>query len=156
MDVYSKDEVLLGPLAYLVQDAVGLDAVRLRLSVMAHDHPEKDQVKAFSIGIAMPQLGYYLRQNETGQLHLIEELEIGGGFAVSQTEIPLALARLGERTYASAEAPIADRPAVWVGTSDLAKRTTTLSWQTTDSSTPPPPSTEVRPVHFPGLLTLFP
>ena len=104
----------------------------------------------------MPQLGYYLRQIETGELHLIEELEIWGDFAVSQTEIPLALTRLGERTYGAAEAPIAGRPAVWVGTSDLAKQTTTISWRTTDSSTPSPTPIEVRPLHFPGLLTLFP
>jgi len=52
----------------------------------------------------MPQLGYHLRQNETGQLHLIEELEIWGDFAVSQTEIPLILTKLGERVYGTTEA----------------------------------------------------
>jgi hypothetical protein len=157
IDIYSKEGDLLGPLAYLVQDALGLDEVRRRLSFIAHEHPEKDQVKAFSIGIAISQLDYYLRQNETGHLHLIEELEIWGDFSVSQTEVPLSLTRLGERIYGAAEAPIAGRPAVWVGTTDLAKQTTTISWQTTDSPTASPtPPTGLRPLQFPGLRTLFP
>ena len=155
-DVFSNDGLLLGPLAYLVQDAVGLDEVRRRLSFAAHEHPEKDQVTAFFIGIAIAQLGYYLRQNETGNLHLIEELEIWGDFAVSQTEVPLTLTRLGERIYGAAEAPMAGRPAIWVGTTDAEKRTTTISWKATDSSTPSPASMEVRPLQFPRLLTLFP
>jgi hypothetical protein len=54
MNVYAEDESLLGPLSYLVQDTVGLDAVRLRLSFEAHQHPEKDQVKKFSINVAIP------------------------------------------------------------------------------------------------------
>jgi hypothetical protein len=157
-DIYSEEGELLGPLAYLVQDALGLDEIRRRLSFMAHEHPEKDQVKAFSLGIAIAQLGYHLRQVETGHVHLIEEPEIWGDFAVSQTEVPLALAKLGERIYGAAEAPIAGRPAVWVGTTDVAKQTTTISWRTTDSSKAPPTqvANEVRPLQFPGLLTLFP
>lgn len=100
MDVYAEDESLLGPLSYLVQDTVGLGAVRLRLLLEAHQRPEKDQVKAFSVNVAMPQLGYHLQQSETGQLHLIEELEIWGDFAVSQTEVPLTLTKLGGRYMA--------------------------------------------------------
>jgi hypothetical protein len=95
MDVYAEDESLLGPLSYLAQDTVGLDAVRVRLASEAHQHPEKDQIRAFSINVAMPQLGYHLRRNETGQLHLIEELEIWGDFAVSQTEVPLVTILVG-------------------------------------------------------------
>jgi hypothetical protein len=156
MDVYARDGSLLGPLSYLAQDMVGLDAVRLRLSFEAHQHPEKDQVKAFSITVAMPQLGYHLRQSETGQLHLIDELEVWGDFAVSQTEVPLILTKLGERVYGAAEASIAGRPTVWVGTSDLEAQTTTISRQTTDAQAPTQPPVQVRPIHFPHLLGLFP
>lgn len=156
MDVYADDEALLGPLSYLVQDTVSLDAVRLRLFFKAHQHPEKDQVKMFSISVATPQLSYHLRQIETGQLHLIEELEIWGEFAVSQTEVPLTLTKLGGRVYGAAEASIAGRPAVWVGTTDREAQTTTISWQTTDAKAPLLPPVEVRPIHFTGLLSLFP
>lgn len=156
MDVYAEDESLLGPLSYLVQDTVGLGAVRLRLFLEAHQCPEKDQVKAFSVNVAMHQLGYHLQQTETGQLHLIEEVEIWGDFAVSQTAVPLTLTKLGGRVYGAAEASIAGRPAVWVGTSDLEARTTTISWHTTDARTRPQPPVQVRPIHFPGLLGLFP
>jgi len=155
-DVYAEDGKLLGPLSYLAQDTVGLDVVRRHLMFEAHKHPEKDQVKAFSITLAMPQLGYYLQRSDTGELHLIEELEIWGDFAVSQTEVPLTLAKLGGRVYGAAEASIAGRPAVWVGTTDRRAQTTTISWQTTDAQGPPQPPVPVRPIHFPGLLGLFP
>jgi hypothetical protein len=156
MDVYAEDGFLLGPLLYLVQDTMGLDAVRLRLSFEANQHPEKDQVKTFSISVVMPQLGYHFQRSQTRQLHLIEELEIWGDFAVSQTELPFILTKLGGRVYGAAEASIVGRPSVWVGTSDLEAQTTTISWQTTDAQAPPQPPVEVRPIHFSGLLCLFP
>jgi hypothetical protein len=77
-DVYAADGTLLGPLSYLVQDAVNLEPVRHRLFMEAHKHPEKDKVKGFSLGLPMPQLGYHLKKVETGELHLIEEVEIWG------------------------------------------------------------------------------
>jgi hypothetical protein len=104
----------------------------------------------------MPQLGYHLQQSETGQLHLIDELEIWGDFAVSQTEVPLTLTKLGGRVYGAAQASIAGRPAVWVGTTNLEAQTTTISWQTTHAQAPPQPPVQVRPIHFPHLLDLFP
>ncbi len=157
-DVYAVDGTLLGPLSYLVQDAVNLEPVRHSLFVEAHKHPEKDKVKGFSLGRAMPQIGYHLKQMETGELHLIEEVEIRGDFLVYQTEVPLTLTKLGGRTYAAAEAPIAGRPAVWVGTTDRAAQTTMVTWQTTDAAGPPQPPIKppVRPIHFPALLDLFP
>jgi hypothetical protein len=157
--IYAEDGTLLGPLSYLVQDTMGLDAVPRLLSLEAHKHPEKDQVKAFSFNVPMPRLGYYLKKMETGELHLIEELEIWGDFAVSQTEIPLTLTNLGGRIYGAAEVPIAGRPSVWVGTTNHEMQTTTISWQTTDAHgppSPPQPPVRVRPIHFSGLLGLFP
>jgi hypothetical protein len=157
-DVYGPDTSILGPLSYLVQDAVSLEPVRRALFVEAHNHPEKDKVTNFSLNLAIAQLGYHLQKTESGQLHRIEEVEIWGDFSVSQAEVPLTLASLGGRTYGAAEASIGGRPTAWVGTTDRAKQTTTISWQTTDAPGPPQPPIKppVRPIHFAGLLTLFP
>jgi hypothetical protein len=155
-DIYVKDGALLGPLAYLVHEAIHLNPVALGLSTEAHNHPDREQVRAFSLGLAMPQLGYHLLHTETGDLHLIESLEIWGNFAWTQTEVPLTLTRLGGRVFGAAQAPIAGRPAVWVGTTDMAAQTTTISWQTTDTAGPPQPPVPFQPVQFPGLLELFP
>ncbi|WP_328440578.1 hypothetical protein OHA71_32830 [Streptomyces sp. NBC_00444] len=155
-DVYDSTGRLLGPLSYLVQDAMGLDAVRLGLSFEAHNHPDKDQVRGFSVGIPIAPLGYCLQKSETGELHLIDELIITGDAAVSQTEVPLTLARLGGRVYGSAEAPIAGRPAVWVGTTDLEEQTTKISWQVTDAQNSDQAQFETRPMQFPGLRGLLP
>jgi hypothetical protein len=157
-DVYAADGTLLGPLSYLVQDAVNLEPVRHGLLMEAHKHPEKDKVKRFSLGFAMPQLGYHLKQVETDELHLIEDVEIWGDFSVYQTEVPLTLTKLGGRTYAAAEAPIAGRPAVWVGIPNPAAQTMTVTWQMTDAGRPPQQLIKlpVRPIHLRGLLDLFP
>ena len=155
-DVYDSTGRLLGPLSYLVQDVMDLDAVRLGLSFEAHNHPDKDQVTAFSVGIPIAPLSYCLQRSDTGELHSIDELIITGDAAVSQTEVPLTLSRLGERVYGSAEASIAGRPAVWVGTTDLEAQTTKISWQTTDAQTSDQGPSEARPMHFPALRGLLP
>lgn len=155
LDVYDVDGNPLGPLSYLVQDTVNLDAVRLRLSFEAFKHPDKDQASGFSIEVPIGSLGYHLQRSETRDLHLVEELIIWGDFAALRTEVPLTLARLGGRVYGSGEAPIAGRSAVWVGTDDAAARTTTISWQTTDTRRAVP-SVGARPIHFRALAGLFP
>jgi hypothetical protein len=104
----------------------------------------------------MPELGYHLKRAETGELHVIQELEVWGDLAWTQTEVPLTLTKLGGRIYGAAQAPIAGRPAVWVGTSNLVEQTTTISWQTTDAAGPLQPLAQFQPMHFPGLLKLFP
>ena len=156
--VYAADGTPLGQLSSLVQDAVNLEPVRHGLFMEAHKHPEKDKVKGFSLGLAMRQLGYHLKQVETGKLHLIEVVEIWGNFSVYQTEVPLTLTKLGGRTYAAAEAPIAGHPAAWVGIPNPAAQTMTVTWQTTDAAGPPQALIKlpVRPIHFPSLLDLFP
>jgi hypothetical protein len=71
-------------------------------------------------------------------------------------QVPLTLTKLGERVYGAAEALIAGRPTVWVGTSDLEAQTTTISWQTTDAPALSQSPVQVQPLHFPRLLGLFP
>jgi hypothetical protein len=157
-DVYAADGTLLGPLSYLVQDAVNLEPVRHGLLMEAHKHPEKDKVKRFSLGFAMPQLGCHLKQVETGELHLIEDVEIWGDFSVYQTEVPLTLTKLGDAPTPLPKPPIAGRPAVWVGIPNPAAQTMTVTWQMTDAGRPPQQLIKlpVRPIHFRGLLDLFP
>jgi hypothetical protein len=155
-DIYAADGTLLGPLAYLAQDTVNLDAIRKILLFKAHEHPEKSQVKAFLIGVPMPQLGYHIKRADTDELYLIEELEIWGDFAVSHSEVPLTFTRLGNRIYGAAEAPFVGRPAVWVGTTDTVIQTTKISWRITDKPPYPIPPAQTRPIHFSGLLNLAP
>ena len=157
IDIYDAGGRLLGPLSYLVQDAVNLDAVRARLLFEAHKHFERDQVKGFSVEVPVAPLGYHIQRSESGDLHLLEDLIIWGDFAASQTEVPLILTKLGGRVYGAAEAPVAGQPAVWVGTTNLEAQSTTISWQVTSStSSKRHPGLRERPIHIPALLDLFP
>jgi len=154
LDVCDDGGNVLGSLAGLVYEAVGLEAIRKGLCTQAHHHPEKDQVTGFTVGLALPQLGYYLRWAENAALHLIEALEVQGDFSIAQAEIPLTLTNLGGRLYGAAEAVVAGHPTVWVGTTDVEAQTTTLSWRTTDRQALIQAPTDVPPMQFPGLLTL--
>ncbi|MGH3852886.1 MAG: hypothetical protein ACRDR6_05195 [Pseudonocardiaceae bacterium] len=157
-DIYDAEGLLLGPLAYLAQEAAHLEAVGKWLGVEAHHHPERDEVKMFELGLAIGCLGYHLKRNETGTLHLIVGLEIWGDFTFVQDEVMLTVARLGGRVYGAGEASLAGRPVVWVGTTNPGATETKLSWRATDAVVPPPAvpaePAESPKMWFPGLRSL--
>jgi hypothetical protein len=153
-DIYDQSGALLGPLSYLVQDVLSLEPVRLRLSLLAHHRSEPEQVRAFSCGIRAPQLGYCLQHTASGELHLIEELEIFGNCAMERNEVAFTLTELGGRRYGVGESQVMGQPTVWVGTDNQVARTTTISWRTINSPTRAPEPALSRPLHFPRLLTL--
>jgi hypothetical protein len=159
MDVYNADGVLLGPLAYLVREATYLPAVGKWLGVEAHHRPDRDELKAFQLGLVVGGLEYHLKWADSGALHLIVVLEIWGDFAFVQDEVVLALAQLGSRTYGAGEASLVGRPVVWVGTTRPGATVTTLSWRATDTPVPPPvepgQSPELPTVLFPSLQSLI-
>jgi hypothetical protein len=154
IDVYSADRELLGSLGVLAHELIHLQPVADHLNKSAHNHPEREDLKGFSLGIALETLDYQLLNTESGTFHLIKGIEVWGSFTWKQTEIPLALTDLGGRVFGAAEAPFADRPAVWVGTTDVPNRTTTLSWRTTDTTGPPQRPAPFQPTYFTGLTGL--
>ncbi|WP_372672769.1 hypothetical protein [Amycolatopsis kentuckyensis] len=154
IDVYSTDRKLLGSLGVLAHEVIHLQPISDHLSKSAHNHPEREDLTGFSLGIALETLGYQLQNTESGTFHLIKAIEVWGSFTWKQTAIPLAFTDLGGRVFGAAEAPFADRPAVWVGTTDVANRTTTLSWRTTDTTGPPQRPTPFQPTCFAELAGL--
>jgi hypothetical protein len=93
--------------------------------------------------------------NETGELYRIELLNIEGHFTFAQNEIPVVVTDLTGRRFGAGEASLMGRPTVWVGTTDMGARTTTISWRTADDKPLLEPG-PVRPKLFPGLLALDP
>ncbi len=154
IDIYSTNRELLGSLGVLAHELIHLQPVADHLSRSAHNHPEREDLTGFSLGIALETLGYQLLNTESSNFHLIKAIEVWGSFTWKQAEIPLALTDLGGRIFGAAEAPFADRPAVWVGTTDVPNRTTTLSWRTTDTSGPPQRPAPFQPTCFTGLAGL--
>lgn len=154
IDVHSADREVLGSLGVLADELIRLQPVADHLSKSAHNHPEREDLTGFSLSIALETLGYQLQNTESGTFHLIKAIEVWGSFTWKQTAIPLAFTDLGGRVFGAAEAPFADRPAVWVGTTDVANRTTTLSWRTTDTTGPPQQPTPFQPTCFTELAGL--
>ena len=93
--IYDGDGTLLGPFAFLVQDAATLESVNRWLSVEAHYHPEREDLRACEMVVVVAGLGYHVRREDTGALHRILALEIGGDFAYRQDEVTVTLSRLG-------------------------------------------------------------
>lgn len=153
-DIYDQSGALLGPLAYLVQDVLSLEPVRLRLSLLAHHRSEPEQVRAFSCDIRVAQLGYCLQHTASGELHLIEKVDVFGDCAIERNEIAFTLTELGGRRYGVGESRVMGRPTVWVGTDNEVARTTTISWRTMNGPTSAPEPAPSRPLHFAALLTL--
>jgi hypothetical protein len=157
-DVYGGDGTLLGPLGFLVSEAVGLESVARWMSVEAHHHPEREDLKTFQVRLNISQLGYHLkRKDAAGSLHLILALEIWGDFGYRQDEVTLTLSRLGDRVYAAGEASFAGQPGVWVGTTLPGATETALSWRPTGAPPPPPPQREPEEPPkrwFPDLLKI--
>jgi hypothetical protein len=155
--IHNVHGALLGPLAFLVHEAAALESVGRWMIAEAHDHPEREDLKAFQLVLAVGGLGYHLKREDTGALHRILALEIWGDLTYRQDEVALTLSRLGDRAYAAGEASLAGRPVVWVGTTQPGATETKLSWRTTDVVAPP--SSQREPVEppkrwFPGLLQI--
>jgi hypothetical protein len=133
-------------LGHLVTEALALDPIHRWLWFGASHHAECDSVTTFQLGLEVVKLGYHLQQTETKSLHLVLAVAVWGDFAFIQDEVVLTLTRLGGRVYASAEqGSFVGRPVVWVGTSDEAAQTTTLSWRATDTNMPKRPLVEPPP-----------
>ncbi|MYY83401.1 MULTISPECIES: hypothetical protein [unclassified Streptomyces] len=156
IDVYDANGGVLGPLSYLAQDLMNLDAIRVKLLSEARAHAEKEQVKGFSIEAAIGELGYHLMHSESGVLHRIMDVLIWGDSAVSMVKAPLTFSSLGGRVYGSAESQIAGNPAVWVATTNQETRMSRVSWQVTGAPKAEQPFGPTRPLHFHGLLRIFP
>lgn len=156
LDVFSDDRDLLGCLGVLTHELIHLQPVADHLNKSAHSHPEREDINGFSLGVVVDTLGYQLLNTESGTFHLIKAIEVWGSFSWRQTEIPLVLTDLGGRVFGAAEAPFADRPAIWVGTTDLHNQTTTLTWRATDSTGPIRSPEPFRPTCFTKLTELLP
>jgi hypothetical protein len=155
-DIYDSDGALLGPLAFLVQEAAELESVGRWISVEAHHHPKREDLKTFQLVVVVDGLGYHLKRKDTDVLHRILALEIWGDLTYRQDEVTLTLSRLGDRVYAAGEASFAGRPVVWVGTPLPGATEATLSWRATDVVARPPQHEPVEPPKrwFPDLLKI--
>jgi hypothetical protein len=154
-DIYNGAGALLGPLAFLVQETVGLESVGRWLSVEAHYHTEREDLKTFELIVALGGLGYHIKREDTGALYMILALEIWGDFTFRQDEVPLTLSRLGDRVYAAGEASFGGQPAVFVGTTLPGATETTLSWRARDVVAPSQRGPVEPPKRwFPDLLKI--
>jgi hypothetical protein len=155
--VFDGDGVERGSALQLAYEVLHIDWLREHFSREAHDHPERDELKGFSCGIGLGELGYYLRDDETGELHSLMMIDVEGRFYFTQTELAFAQTELGDRRFGVGEGLLLGRQTIWVQTAHEAAGTAKLSWRTKDDA----PLRE-RPVgvpsepQFPELSTLRP
>ncbi len=146
----------LGNAAQLAGEAINLLWLKYKFAREAHDHPERSELKGFACLLTgLAELEYHLREEASGELHPILALELQGDSTFVQEELAFTITDLADRRYGVGEASLMGRPVVWVGTTDMEAKTTTLSWSTKDGK----PLFE-RPMtavpRFAGLKTLTP
>jgi hypothetical protein len=151
--IFDAIEHPLGLAFELAREFVSIQSLVKTLMEGAHSHPERDDLKTFAVGAAIGGLEYYLRKDDTGQLHKILAIEVQGKFGFQESDMPFTASELGGRKYAAGEGLIFGRKGVWVATTDKEAGTTTISWRTKEykPGTEPPP---IPPRKFPGLDAL--
>ncbi|WP_061294123.1 hypothetical protein [Herbidospora cretacea] len=151
--VFDKEGLDKGPMAFLALELLNHPDVVGHIQMTAHEHPDKEEVTSFTVGVPLAVLGYQLIDEALGERILLETLIIEGNLRIAQSEVPLVHAELDGKEYSAAEAPIGGRPAVWVGVTDPVEQTTKIKWQATDGKKPKPP-VEPRPICFPEVSKL--
>jgi hypothetical protein len=149
----------LGTADDLARETFHLPWLRKQVSVDAHHHPERDLLDKFECVVGLDSLGYYLRSETANELHHVKAVEFKGKFRFVQQELAFEFSYLGNRRYGFTEAPILDRPVIWVTSTDENDGTTKLSGRTKDGkplSLTVPIAAPVTEPQFPGLLELQP
>jgi len=142
----------------LAQEALRLDWVIKKFSMMAHSHPSREELKGFAVGLPLEELDLYLHHEESNEFHRIAQVELTGEFEFTQDEMAFAVAKIGGRVYGSGRGPLLGRDAVWVGTTDDDSKETTISWQALDATdVERSAAAKAEPgLSFPGLLEITP
>jgi hypothetical protein len=94
----------------LPEDGLGLTHLILNLPdivkttlTQAHNHPERDDLKWFTLSTPMPDaLQLFLRKEPSGELHRIAHVDIEGEFEFRQTALDMHVARFGDIPFGHA------------------------------------------------------
>lgn len=153
--VFDSSEQPIDSTQRLAQEALRLEWVMRRLQISAHNHPDRDSMKGFSVGLPLKDRGYYLRHDESQEFHRIDQMRLTGELVFTQYEMAFSMAKIGGRVYGAGRGPFLGREAVWVGTTDDAAQKTTISWKALDAAhEEPADATDESECHFPGLLEI--
>jgi hypothetical protein len=142
----------------LAQEVLRLEWLVHKFLMSAHGHPDRENLKGFSVGLPLRDYDYYLHKEESDQLHRIIAMELTGEFIFTQDELAFQMTRIGGRVFGSGRGPLFGRDAVWVGTTDDDAQKTTISWKALDATGNESGRArdDVTRRRFPGLLELTP
>lgn len=127
--VVGREGSPLGSAKELTIEVLNLPGLFQKFAVGAHNYPQRDDLKGFSCGLPMGDLGYFLRLEDSGELHRILMLGVSGAFEFTQDEMVFTVHKLADRVYGSGRGPLLGKEAAWVGTTDEDAQTTTISWK---------------------------
>jgi hypothetical protein len=157
VNVYDRNGEFLDIVYRLAEEVLKLPWLVRRFSESAHNHPERETLRALVAQVPIAECGYYLHDNETNERHLIVAIELTGQFSFAQTELDFNVTQIGDRVFGSGKGRVLGRESVWVGTTDEEKQQTRISWKSLEKDAPisamPTPDPEGT-THFPHLLDL--
>jgi len=90
------------------------DVIKMTLTE-AHNHPERDSLRSFRFQTGLPdRLQLFLREEPSGELHRIIQVELEGEFAFKQTPIDLRVSSFGELPFGHGRTELGGRKAMMV------------------------------------------
>lgn len=108
-----------------------------------HDHPERDNLRAFVLGADTSASGFSLRNHELQEDHRILAVEVGGEISFSQEPLDLEVRSFGDRPFAHGRAHVGDASGLVVAALDTNLDVTRLE-------TNIDPREYIRRTHRPG------
>ena len=114
--LYQQDGTEAGTAHDLATVMLNAPAIMERVLREAHNHPEREEVKWFVIGVPLEQMSLALRKEPEQELHPIQLIEVSGEITWSQQRVDLEVRKFGEIVFGHGRAVLGGRSALMVAT----------------------------------------
>lgn len=114
--LYSADRTFLGWAVGLVHKLLNQQPVMERVGRATHDHPERDDLHWFEVGIALQGVEIYLHQEDVDELHKVVEVDVSGDIAFAQQPLEMEIRGFMEHRFAHGKAKLEDATSLIVAT----------------------------------------
>jgi len=110
--IFDKDRSEVGSVMELANKMVNHPHIGKRVLQNALNHPERDSLRSFVLRLPFDGVDLFLHEEDTHELHRIDEVEITGNLTFKHETFDLTIARLGDVLFGYGETSLAGRSAI--------------------------------------------
>lgn len=130
--IVSADDETLGTAQQLAQEILALPWVGRHLLQMTYDHPERDSISHFTLGIVVAPLQLCVRIDDAVKRQILK-VDVVGTIDFAIEPLTLEIASMSGRKFASGTTKMLGHDTLWVGTDDPDSGRSKLSFRPLDS-----------------------